>query len=200
MYALVTALAIIVCYCAIDIPVIEWCHTLKNSAAADIFKVITKAGESQWYLVAGLVGWIALRKQSPYLGSFSLLLFLSVAVSGIAAILLKGLFGRARPGLYLQEGFYGFQPFQFDYIWNSFPSGHSTTALSAACTLALFFPRFRILFFLAGLLIAASRVILTQHYLSDIIAGSVLGFLTTLLIFNRFTQPKMDNIDERTQC
>ncbi len=200
VYALVTSLAIIVCYYTIDIPLIEWCHTLKNSAVTDIFKMITKAGESQWYLVAGLAGWIVLRKQSPSLGSYSLLLFLSVAVSGIAAILLKGVFGRARPGLFLQEGIYGFHPFQIDYIWNSFPSGHATTALSAACTLALCFPRFRVLFFTAGFLIAISRVILIQHYPSDIIAGSVLGFLTTLLLYNRFTRRETDNLAEKTRC
>ena len=191
LYLVITVTGIITCYYWLDIPVIEWFYTLRESMVTDIFRLITKAGESQWYLVAGLAGWIVFRKISTRISSGSLLLFSSVAASGITVNTLKALLARARPKLYLENGFYGFDFFHIGYELNSFPSGHSTTALSAASALATLFPRYRVLFYIAGLLIASSRVVLAVHYPSDIIAGSMLGYLTTVILYNRFFRQKM---------
>jgi membrane-associated phospholipid phosphatase len=106
-----------------------------------------------------------------------------VAVSGIAADLLKMLFGRARPRLFFQQGVYGFDLLRVEHAWISFPSGHAATAASAALTLSLLFPRFRAVFLCAGTVIALSRVVLTQHYLSDVIAGAFLGVSTVLFLY-----------------
>jgi len=57
----------------------------------------------------------------------------------------------------------------------SFPSGHSITAFAVAVALGLFYPMVRApLLFCAGS-VAASRVVLGMHFLSDVVAGSVLG-------------------------
>ena len=57
----------------------------------------------------------------------------------------------------------------------SFPSGHSITAFAVAIALSLFYPVARApLLFCAGS-VAASRVVLGMHFLSDVVAGSVLG-------------------------
>jgi undecaprenyl-diphosphatase len=57
----------------------------------------------------------------------------------------------------------------------SFPSGHAMTAFSIALVLSYFYPALQgVLFFLA-LSIALSRIVLGMHFLSDVLAGIVLG-------------------------
>src|ERR1700721_2334554 len=57
----------------------------------------------------------------------------------------------------------------------SFPSGHSITAFAVAMSIGLFYPQLEICLLVAALLIAASRIILGMHFLSDVIAGSAIG-------------------------
>ena len=115
-----------------------------------------------------------------------LFLFSTTAVSGLAADLLKFLFGRARPNLLLEHGVFGFSGLQTAHDWTSFPSGHSATALGVAVTLSLLLPRFRVIFITAGVFIALSRMVLDQHYLSDVVAGSTLGAATVFLLYQRY--------------
>ena len=57
----------------------------------------------------------------------------------------------------------------------SFPSGHTMTAFSIALVVSYFYPSLEgVLFFLA-LSIAVSRIVLGMHFLSDVLAGVVLG-------------------------
>jgi undecaprenyl-diphosphatase len=57
----------------------------------------------------------------------------------------------------------------------SFPSGHTMTAFSIAIVVSYFYPALEgVLLFLA-LSIAVSRIVLGMHFLSDVLAGVVLG-------------------------
>jgi len=57
----------------------------------------------------------------------------------------------------------------------SFPSGHAMTAFSIALVVSYFYPPLEgVLFFLA-LSIAVSRIVLGMHFLSDVLAGVVMG-------------------------
>lgn len=70
---------------------------------------------------------------------------------------------------------------------NSFPSGHTTSAMSIFCLLALIFNEQKKWTGLiwAGLAILASfsRAYLSQHFIMDIFVGTLIGTLGTLLIF-----------------
>jgi undecaprenyl-diphosphatase len=57
----------------------------------------------------------------------------------------------------------------------SFPSGHSITAFSVAVSVGLFYPYIEPTLIVLALLIAASRIVLGMHFLSDVIAGSAIG-------------------------
>ena len=59
----------------------------------------------------------------------------------------------------------------------SFPSGHATTAFTLFTCLALIVPNklLKILFFAIAALAAYSRIYISQHWLVDIFAGSIIG-------------------------
>lgn len=59
----------------------------------------------------------------------------------------------------------------------SFPSGHSLNAFALSSVLALFFPLLGAPLLFVAANVAASRVVLGRHFLSDVLAGSVLGAL-----------------------
>lgn len=69
------------------------------------------------------------------------------------------------------------------YHDHSFPSGHTTTAFSMAVIACLFLkqktPGF--IFLLLAIGVAWSRIYLGEHFFADVIAGSVLGSVTSLI-------------------
>jgi membrane-associated phospholipid phosphatase len=77
------------------------------------------------------------------------------------------------------------------HIHNSFPSGHATQAFAIG-GLLVFFARAqwqKLSLLLLALLTAYSRVYLSQHWLVDIIGGSIVGITAALLLF--FTVSKI---------
>lgn len=57
----------------------------------------------------------------------------------------------------------------------SFPSGHATLAMAMAVVLGFHFPKARRIVYTLAVLIGLSRVYFGAHYLSDVLAGFVLG-------------------------
>jgi undecaprenyl-diphosphatase len=64
----------------------------------------------------------------------------------------------------------------------SFPSGHTMTAFSIALVVSYFYPALEGTLFFVAFSIAVSRIVLGMHFLSDVLAGIVLG--TTLGCFS----------------
>jgi len=57
----------------------------------------------------------------------------------------------------------------------SFPSGHTMTAFSIALVLSYFYRGMEIPLYFMAASIALSRVVLGMHFLSDVLAGAILG-------------------------
>jgi undecaprenyl-diphosphatase len=57
----------------------------------------------------------------------------------------------------------------------SFPSGHTMTAFSIALVVSYFYPPLEGPLYFLAISIAVSRVVLGMHFLSDVLAGAVLG-------------------------
>ena len=106
--------------------------------------------------------------------------FLATAAAAIASLLsilgfqlLKRLTGRKRP-CELQPHCWAtlLPPDQF-----SFPSGHTMTAFACATAIAMFYPATAAALFFFAFSIAVSRIVLGMHFLSDVIAGALVGAL-----------------------
>jgi len=67
--------------------------------------------------------------------------------------------------------------------YNSFPSGHTVTAFSAAVVLSYVSvnKRYGFIFLLLAIGVAYSRMYLSQHFFEDVTAGSILGTFSTIM-------------------
>jgi len=96
---------------------------------------------------------------------------LAVSV-GIGLFLgLKRTFGRKRPCA-LEPHCWAtlLPPDQF-----SFPSGHTITAFAVAISLGVFYPAMVLGLLFSAASVAVSRVLLGMHFLSDVLAGALIG-------------------------
>ena len=143
-------------------------------------------GLSKYYLIGSFLIFVITYKYQKDISKVALYLFSTVALSGIIVIFIKFIFARYRPPKYIHEQLFGFNWFDFGYIVNSFPSGHSATAFSLFTALALLIPKFKWLFLIFASFIALSRVALGVHFLSDILVGSLIGALTSIYLYNKF--------------
>ena len=57
----------------------------------------------------------------------------------------------------------------------SFPSGHTITAFAVTVSLSRFYPGLAAGLFFCALSVAASRILLGMHFLSDVLAGAAIG-------------------------
>ena len=191
--SLLIVIAAIISYVFFDLPIAIYFYSLKNGLINKGFKIITKLGTSGWILIPSFLIFIIFRRKKEKFAQRALYLFCTVAISGIIVNIIKVITGRFRPKLYFKGGLYGFDFFHIDYKYLSFPSGHSATALSAMIALGIFWPKFRIHFLFAGIVIALSRVIITSHYLSDVLIGSLIGVLTSILLYQSYFKEKYIN-------
>ena len=100
--------------------------------------------------------------------------FTAIALPGLFATIVKRLIGRARP-LVAGDDAFAYLPFGWKVDYASLPSGHATTAFAALVAIGAIFPQARALLWIYAVLIALSRVVLTAHYPSDVVAGAVVG-------------------------
>ncbi len=191
--AVVAATLIFVGGFALDPFLVAWQAHIPAGAVA-FFHSVTRFGKSDWILIStGLFAIVMLsldasklrarwrvRRAVRSLAAFYV--FASVALSGIIADLLKYSIGRARPKLFPASGDFAFHLFSGDSSWASFPSGHATTAFALGLSLALLFTRLRWVFLSLALWIAMSRLFISAHYPSDVLAGGLLGALVAWLI------------------
>jgi membrane-associated phospholipid phosphatase len=102
------------------------------------------------------------------------LIFLCPALAGLAAEFLKLIFRRERPEF--GDGLY---TFRLADLWSTsglgLPSSHAAPAVATALALAAVFPRFRWAFAAPAALCCVSRVLAGAHYLSDALAGALVG-------------------------
>ena len=119
------------------------------------------------------------------------LLFASIALSGIVVDLLKVIVGRPRPKLLFASGAYEFSWIGLGADHWSFPSGHAATAAALAAALWCLWPRPLLLYAVAAALVAASRVVMGAHYLSDVIMGAFIGIVVTRAISAAYTTGRL---------
>lgn len=131
---------------------------------------------------------------------FGLLIIISYVSSAIIAQLLKQVVftNFHRPYYYFKEDetFRLIENFTY-HSHHSFPSGHATSCFAVFTLLAYFFEEkkhYQLLFAFLAISVAFSRVYLSQHFLQDIIAGSMIGYFSAHLCWI-LLQDKLSKLD-----
>ena len=179
----------------------------RYDAYNDIGKLISKAGESHWYMLIGLFGFLYYRYKRYnmlYASRYLFLLYVNL-FSGIISILLKTFFARVRPWgledgtdrfgfLFFQNNsmsfieklqYYADQMIHHPGLYASFPSGHTITVMAVATYMSLFFSKYIPLWYALALVVASGRLLAADHYPSDIIAGTYIGVVSTLFLYSK---------------
>lgn len=143
-----------------------------------VFIGVTLLGDG-WFAIALVVLLFVFRKRF-----LSLMVLSSYALSGIIAQIIKNLYDSPRPAKFLGSGEYSYF---IDGItlrnYSSFPSGHTTTAFALAAALAFSIKNknYSIGLLLIAALIGYSRIYLGQHFMQDVLAGSVIGVMSAVI-------------------
>lgn len=163
------------------------------------FFFITDYGLSDWVLIPSLAVFLVAGAAALLLKRLSRLvaiemamlsgfIFLGVGVPGLLANLLKRIIGRGRPDEFDNVGAFSFQNIVNDWNFQSFPSGHATTAIAMAFVVGFLWPRLFALFLVIGVVVSLSRVPVGMHYPSDVFGGLIVGMLGAYLIRNLFAR------------
>lgn len=163
------------------------------------FFSITDYGVSDWVLIPSLLVVILavpaalLLRRLPRLVAYEIamlsgFIFLGVGLPGLLSNLLKRLVGRGRPVEFDTVGAFFFQPIVNAWNFQSFPSGHTTTAIALAFVIGFLWPRLFLLFFGIGILVGISRVPVGMHYPTDVFGGMIVGMLGAYLVRNLFAR------------
>jgi membrane-associated phospholipid phosphatase len=173
-------------YFFLDIPAAYYFKSLggRHEWLIRISEQFTKLGYSAFYLVPSFLAFLLFRlvvKRDRY-AAIALFLFLSIAISGLTADLIKVLVARYRPGMLFSSGLYGFAFLKTGYKVASFPSGHASTVAALAASLWIVWRTGGYLCIPIGMLGAASRVVLGVHFPSDVLAGAYIGVIVTVIV------------------
>jgi membrane-associated phospholipid phosphatase len=181
--------AVLICYFWIDRPVAFFVYQHRTNTI-QIFRWLTYPPPELQNWSALILTVLVVRSASgPFLYWQKVLLVacLSLIVADNFRISLGDVFGRYWPETWTHDnpsligtGTYGFHPFQRGDDIGSFPSGHACRILGFAAVWMIAMPRSRTVQIVAIVLCApmlVSLVAMNYHFVSDVIAGSVLGGL-----------------------
>ncbi len=179
LFIVILALLAIAAAFYFDGAVRAWMTEHSNRTAKQVMRNVSRYGDWPEHVIAGLItiaiAWFRGSKRWMQIG---LTMIIACALAGLIARGLKVATGRARPAVKQELGWKG--P-SFDSKHNSFPSGH--TAATTAFFGVLFFANRRLGLALLPipLLIAASRMYVAAHYLSDVVCAMALGLFCAWL-------------------
>ena len=164
------------------------------------FDEITDFGRASWSLVPlGILYLATVVIASTQFGRFTYrvcaavavrlgYMFVAIGLPGLVVTIVKRLIGRVRPS---EFGPFAYHPFSWRSEYASLPSGHTTTAFATLVAVGIILPRLRPLLWVFAMLIAMSRVVLTSHYLSDVITAAACGSLGAILIRDWFAARRL---------
>lgn len=106
--------------------------------------------------------------------------------------------GRSRP--FYTDSPFEFEPFKTNYEQTSFPSAHSTLAFAYSTVMAKEYQNFfwKFGWYSVAVLTAYARIYNNEHWLSDVIFGSAIGYFVGEFVNNHPTNQKTDSVSEPT--
>ncbi|HEY4200234.1 MAG TPA: phosphatase PAP2 family protein [Devosiaceae bacterium] len=193
---LVVIVAVVV---AALVPVDHMLSTYATGWPAPVISVLaalTNLGGTQWILLpavfmlvlsGGLAWLMRWGKAVPRLALLEMtgiwaFIFIGVGAPDLVTNLLKRIIGRGRPEVFAADGVFSLSFWSMEWDFQSFPSGHTTTAFALAMVIAFLSPRWFWPAVVVAVLVGVSRIGLGVHYASDVVAGAVIGVAGAYLV------------------
>ena len=169
------------------------CHLLLNSFHTTIgdyfFKYITEVGGSIPFIILGLLLFYNYRN--------FIFLGLSQGLSSLITFVIKRVMQIPRPSVIFNE--LGIELPVVNGVdlhhSRSFPSGHTTTAFATFFVLAVIIKNkyIKLLCLIIAILGGYSRIYLSQHFITDVLAGALIGLLSAIIISPIFYEKQWGN-------
>ena len=160
----------------------QWVNS-HNSLEADVFfTYATYLGDGAFFVIICVLLFIYNRR-------VGMMAFTSFVLSSLTSVFLKQVVfpGRLRPLKFFEHSVYQYRIIEGlnIYSYNSFPSGHTTSAFAVFSLLAFIDNRRGRgwLFLLLAALTGYSRVYLFQHFVEDVYVGSLIGTTSSVLVY-----------------
>jgi undecaprenyl-diphosphatase len=157
-----------------------WIAQHQNAEMKDFMRRVSRCGDWPAHLILGIT-FLTLgywRKNQRWM-RIVVAMILAFALAGVTTRVIKISAGRARPDIQAEAGWSG--P-RFSSRYNAFPSGHTATSTAFFATLAFASWQIGLGFLVVPLLIAFSRMYVGAHYLSDVVAGALVGIVTAYVV------------------
>jgi undecaprenyl-diphosphatase len=169
----------------LDIQLFSFINSHHNSFFDAFFLVVSWLG-SGWVAVPLVTAAVVRATPRTRLARTLLCAAIAGVVAGAANTQIKRVVQRPRPIAFFEKQAVG----AADTVHcvgsrlrsNSFPSGHTTTAFTAAALLSLLYRGYFLLAFLPALLVAFSRVYMGVHFPVDVLGGAVIGSAVALIV------------------
>lgn len=189
----------------LDQSLASWFAAPESQASRHVMGLVSELGRPLYWvtgLVALLVAAAFLKRRtdrsSPrHLSDPACRALSALTLAGMAAYAAAGFFkvlvGRSRPSLWFGDGTATWGPFGLSHEWWSWPSSHAAVAAALAMTATRLAPRFGMMFFALALLVMVSRIGLTAHWFSDVVAGAALGLIAAWSVARLMLRESVSN-------
>ena len=157
--------------------------------------IITQLGGYTGLAVVGGFGVYGLIAKDQKMKATVLLASQSFLIAGVSTAGIKMLTGRTRPDFYNHwkgpDYYFKSKPNVNGFCpeYNSFPSGHTSTAFSIATIFAKQYSNRKwvpVLSYGLASMVGATRIIENRHWASDVLAGAALGYLCGNLVMANY--------------
>ncbi|MDI9860967.1 phosphatase PAP2 family protein [Flectobacillus roseus] len=174
-----------------------WINSHRTIWSDTFFWCATQLGEG-WFFVTMILVWLVFKYEQAFIG------VTAFAVSTLISQGLKFSFQTLRPSEFFKDVSY---PWKYVsgvelHGFNSFPSGHTTSAF-CIFTLWVFFakkPMINPIFLTLAITAAYSRPYLFQHFPEDLLGGSIVGIISAILaikIYQRYFETKYPQLSQK---
>lgn len=134
--------------------------------------------------------WFLLIKKKPMTCCTLYPMIASLILTNAIVRVIKVLFGRSRPDIFLSDGIYHLKLISFQRVFSSLPSGHAASVAAIMGFLAARYPKHALLCISLSIVISLCRVFIGAHYLSDILVGNFIGLYVSWIFY--FQEQQID--------